>query len=175
MLAKYAGHFAALTPEAEGMLASAVSRRHGIPQPIAGSLYAACEAAGLDQADVVLSLANSPEPLAVVALETVVGKPIQMGWPALRGKQRDPATGQPKERPEPKTKMQRVARPSKTDPRKIVAVVPNPKKPGSASFDRFALYVVGMTVTQALAAGVKSADIDWDSARGFIKFEESVQ
>jgi hypothetical protein len=60
-----------------------------------------------------------------------------------------------------------------TDPRVIVSVLPNPKRPGSASFDRYALYRVGMTVDEAIAAGVKREDIAWDSAssRKFIVLE----
>lgn len=46
----------------------------------------------------------------------------------------------------------------------------NPKKAGTASYDRFALYRTGMTVAQALTAGVTRADLDWDSnsKRNFI-------
>jgi len=46
----------------------------------------------------------------------------------------------------------------------------NPKRPGSSSYDRFAHYVDGMTVEQALT-GVKTADIDWDIQKGFIAIE----
>lgn len=44
----------------------------------------------------------------------------------------------------------------------------NPKRPGSSSHDRFAHYVDGMSVEEALK-GVKTADIDWDVAKGFIQ------
>lgn len=57
-----------------------------------------------------------------------------------------------------------------SDARKITFVAENPKRPGTASFDRFAKYKKGMTVAQALAAGITRADIDWDSKRDFIKF-----
>ena len=46
----------------------------------------------------------------------------------------------------------------------------NPKRVGSSSYDRFAHYTDGMTVEQALT-GVKTADIDWDIAKGFIAIE----
>ena len=39
----------------------------------------------------------------------------------------------------------------------------NPKKPGSAARERFALYRSGMTVEQALKAGVLPIDLRWDS------------
>ena len=47
----------------------------------------------------------------------------------------------------------------------------NPKKNGSAGHARFALYHEGMTVGEALAAGVWSADITWDIDHGFIRVE----
>ena len=52
----------------------------------------------------------------------------------------------------------------------------NPKKPGTASYDRFALYYGAETVENYIAAVVAGgatrakarADLRWDSARGFI-------
>lgn len=71
------------------------------------------------------------------------------------------------------TQKPKAAKAEKTaadDSRKITFVAPNPKRPGTDSFDRFAKYKKGMTVAQALAAGVLRADIAWDSKREFIKF-----
>ena len=45
----------------------------------------------------------------------------------------------------------------------------NPKRAGTESANRFALYKNGMTVKDALDAGVRSADIDWDVKHEFIK------
>lgn len=45
----------------------------------------------------------------------------------------------------------------------------NPKKPGSASFDRFAKYEDGMTVEAALNAGVIRGDLGHDTKKGFIQ------
>lgn len=45
----------------------------------------------------------------------------------------------------------------------------NPKRAGSASHARFALYKSGMTVKDALEAGVTSADLKWDTSKNFIK------
>lgn len=50
----------------------------------------------------------------------------------------------------------------------VSAVRPNPKKPGSASYARFAHYAVGLTVAECLSAGVTAADLRWDLARGFV-------
>ena len=169
MLDKYRPNFDALDRDSAALIATAMTRRHGVPVS-PDSLYDSCVALGVDQADVVLSVAHDPSPLAVRALETVVGKPIEHGRPALLQRHAPRYRAPEGERPEPKSKLTR-APVQRTDPRRIVYVAPNPKKPGSASYDRFARYVVGMTVTEALAAGVTGADVKWDSERGFIKFE----
>lgn len=44
----------------------------------------------------------------------------------------------------------------------------NPKRKGSASFDRFALYSDGMTVAQFVDAGGRTADLKYDADKGFI-------
>lgn len=44
----------------------------------------------------------------------------------------------------------------------------NPKRAGSKSAERFALYTNGMTVDQALAAGISRADMDHDTGRKYI-------
>jgi hypothetical protein len=44
----------------------------------------------------------------------------------------------------------------------------NPKKAGSASFERFAHYVDGMTVKSAIDAGLSRGDFDNDVKKGFI-------
>lgn len=50
----------------------------------------------------------------------------------------------------------------------IVAVVPNPKRPGTAAHARFAAYKVGQTVAQAVQAGATREDIRWDVKRNHI-------
>lgn len=49
----------------------------------------------------------------------------------------------------------------------------NPKREGTTSHDRFALYRDGMTVKEAKDAGVKAADISYDSAKGFISVTDA--
>jgi len=44
----------------------------------------------------------------------------------------------------------------------------NPKRAGSASFDRFALYSKNATVGDFLAAGGTSGDLHWDSEHEYI-------
>jgi len=53
----------------------------------------------------------------------------------------------------------------------VILVAANPKREGSASHARFALYKNGMTYESALAAGVTNGDIHWDMAHEFIKFQ----
>ena len=47
----------------------------------------------------------------------------------------------------------------------------NPKREGSASFDRFALYKTGMKVSKFLEIGGRSADIRYDVEHGLISVE----
>lgn len=51
---------------------------------------------------------------------------------------------------------------------KIRILVPNPKKPGSKAYERFARYVDGMTVSEALKAGLTREDLRYDVAHKFI-------
>lgn len=59
----------------------------------------------------------------------------------------------------------------KVDTRIIVEVAPNPKQPGSAAFNRYALYEVGMSVDDFIALGGRHDDIRFDANRGFIRLE----
>ncbi len=52
-----------------------------------------------------------------------------------------------------------------------VLVTGNPKRAGSAAYERFALYRTGMTVGQFLATGGLRVDITWDVNHGFIKLD----
>ena len=47
----------------------------------------------------------------------------------------------------------------------------NPKRAGSKSADRFALYKDGMTTKEFLEAGGTSADLSYDNAKGFIEIK----
>lgn len=175
MLTKYQPNFAALSPEAEALVATALLRRHpGISPHVPGGLFRACEEAGLDQADVVCAVASDASPLAVQAMEVLAGIPVKVGQPCLMGPA--PASVDDKAPVSAPAREPRAARPRSqvvTDPRVIVSVVPNPKRPGSASHARYELYRLLMTVDEAIAAGVKREDIAWDSApsRGFIVLE----
>ena len=68
--------------------------------------------------------------------------------------------------PPKKTAMAKKAR---REPEGIISdIAPNPKRLGSASAERYSLYIDGMTVAEALSAGVTKADIRWDTDKGFI-------
>lgn len=56
----------------------------------------------------------------------------------------------------------------------IAVLVPNPKRPGSASHARFELYSQHTTVAAFLAAGGRRADLAWDLERGFISLSTPI-
>lgn len=122
--------------------------------PTAELLVDLLAARRIDHAGLLRPMFRETSPVAVGAMEHLIGKPFT--------------------RPQPKIKHAattfngRAPRARPADNRIISCIVPNPKKPGSASYDRFAKYRENMTVSEALAAGVTMADIKWDSERGFI-------
>ncbi len=143
--------------------------RHGVPivdGPTDGcSLFAVCRDAGLDHAGVVLSLAAETTPAGIAAIEALVGRPIQH-WSRS-------ATASAAAAPRPQPRGVAVQRPKSYDHLRIVSVVPNPKKPGSATYLRFANWAVGRTVAECMSAGLTRADADWDISRGFVVLEEA--
>jgi len=56
----------------------------------------------------------------------------------------------------------------------ITLLVKNPKREGSAAYDRYNFYRDGMTVVQFLEAGGSRADLSWDSQRKYIEIGGSV-
>lgn len=158
MLERFAPAFAALPPEGAHHVASALWERYRLPEvPDAASgtqLLSFCEEVALDQASVVLAMSRDVSPLGVKCIETLVGRPITRAAP-----------------PEPPRRAPRGAARRKEDSRVITSVAPNPKRPGSAAATRYALYRVGMTVTEALWLGLRQDDIRHDAERGFITLE----
>tara|TARA_R110000737_G_scaffold328482_1_gene343209 strand:- start:308 stop:814 length:507 start_codon:yes stop_codon:yes gene_type:complete len=166
MLEAYTANFTALTPADALYLSIAVAARHESFVSEAGGEYESgedlfnqCENCDLDQADVVMSLANDPSPLAVTIIEKLIGRPITR---EIAKELRAAATAPRTPRPQVK----------KTDPRKIATVADNPKRAGSASHARYELYTVGDTVSEAIAKGLTAGDIKHDSGKGFITMEE---
>lgn len=160
MLEHYTPNFSALSLEETTYLAKAVAKANpGFiaeevgPYESGEELMHHCEAYGMDQATVVMSLSRDATPIGVQIVERLIGKPIQKIFPKLVKQIRAKT---------PRTVVK------KHDPRIITFVTPNPKRPGSASHTRFELYKVNMTVTQAIDAGLTTGDIVHDSSRGFI-------
>lgn len=59
-----------------------------------------------------------------------------------------------------------------TNDQKITIIAKeNPKRPGTDSYKRFAKYKKGMTVAEALAAGVTSGDLNWDVKHSYISIK----
>lgn len=108
----------------------------------------------LDQRHVLQPMFRSNDPISVHAIETITGRPI------TRIK-RITAHAQTQ-------RLSRPPRPQAQDNRIISTIQPNPKKPGSASYERYSLYKDGMTVSEARALGVTNADMKWDSERGYV-------
>ncbi len=163
MLEVYTPNFAALTDDQTDYLADAVHTRypHFVPREAGPyesgeDLLNHCDAYQFDQADVVMALSRDASPKGVVIVEKLIGRPI------TRAEKRQKKQAAPRKRVNPVRG---------NDPRVITALAANPKRPGSASYDRFELYRVGMTVNEALAAGVRRADIKYDSERSFITLE----
>lgn len=57
----------------------------------------------------------------------------------------------------------------------VDTVAPNPKRPGSASRDRYALYAVGASRTDLLAAGLTRADFVYDTERGYVTWRATAE
>lgn len=123
-------------------------------------LFRVAQSAGLDHGGVVLTIVHDGTPAINAALEALVGRPIRP-WSATAEAQRAAA-------PKPQARGVAVVRERASDGKWVVAVVANPKKPGSSTHIRFAQWVVGRTVTECMAAGLTRADVDWDVSRGFV-------
>lgn len=187
--------YSALSVPQAQLLASRLLR-HGLvspdqvaePESITGPTVASW-CAGLSHAQVVLCLAQETSELGLETIETLLAKPIYM---CARGETGDPAIlaltdveGRPlplpvgrrrglaqeierTDRVVPQVPRRPSLRRGTRDPRVILSVVPNPKRPTSDAYVRFARYVVGMSVEDALASGVRQVDLAYDESRGFV-------
>lgn len=156
ILERYKPNFEGLAEDQARYLAERM-RLPEVPEQLTGrDIYQIADSAGMDQADVVMTLATDATVTGVQVVEALVGRPIVRKAAAPPRTSRGP---------------RRTVSVKRTDPRRIVWVGPNPKKQGSASYDRFALYREGMTVQEFLEAGGTTGDVKWDTERGFIKLE----
>ena len=76
----------------------------------------------------------------------------------------------PEPEPEPEPDAEVAPRRPMAQAEQVITLLAteNPKRAGSASFARFALYRDGMAVSEYLEAGGRRSDLWWDSDRGFI-------
>lgn len=122
-----------------------------------------CIAEHVSQAEVVMGMAHIPSVHAVLATEHLIMKPI------------DRRTASEVERERQALRPRAIAAPvsareATTDTRLIrILCDGNPKRRGTASYDRFQLYVDGMTVAQFLAKGGTRGDLTWDQERAFVR------
>ena len=139
---------------------------------------------GLSHAQVVLSISYRTERVFYDIAQVLLQRPIYM---CARGETGIPLTdieGRPLPLPighrrgEPpaapvtlKPARRKMQYQQKLDPRVISGIVPNPKKVGSKSYERFALYREGMTVQEFLLLGGTSGDIRYDVEHGFIRVD----
>lgn len=162
-------------PALAGMSSDAVtllSSRLGLPEtPATGEgLWEVCREAGLDAADLVCAVAGDASALAHDVLERLAGRRIERLPPGIRTT--CPVTGRPI--PQEQSELPLTAPPPPTrratraDPRVVLAVAPNPKRPGSAAHARYSAWRTGATVDECLAAGLTAEDVRWDTRRGYV-------
>lgn len=185
MLPRHADVYSTLTPAETAHLWSAVLAA-GLADPREPAPSTGVEVplrlADLSHGEVVLTLATDTTEVGMTVVEKLIERPIYMcargetgevfldvhGHPISTplGHRRGAPVAAPRVvppgRPHPRTT------PALRDHRVLSQVLPNPKRPGSAAHARYAIYRVGMTVDEALAAGVTRADVRWDAKMGFI-------
>lgn len=188
MLPRYITLFSRLTPR-ESLLLWARLRQTGLlqtapPDGLTGrALGEAC--VSLMHSEVVTSIVDRPEPHWCDILDKLLDKPVYL---CASGE-----TGEPESREDavpvlypvghrrgeplgtgriPYRIMSRVRVEPKKDRRVVVYVQrPNPKRPGSASRDRYDLYREGMEVTEFLMLGGTMGDVVHDSKKGLIRLD----
>lgn len=117
-----------------------------------------CEETGLTQLELVMALRTDITPIGCLVLEALIAKPIARRAAADAFKKA------------PKVNGNVHARPARSvDERTITFVKPNAKKPGSAAYDRYNLYEVGMTITEFVKRGGTMGDVRWDLDKGNIQ------
>jgi len=163
MLQRFAPCFEQMEPEELAFLWPRLRHLVGDPPecPTGRELFDRCVREDVSHATVVLSIARETGDMASAVATRLVGRPMRRPAgapvPARRG------GGAP-----------RGPRPSvpKTDPRIIVHVQPNPKRPGAAAHARYEAYEVGISVSEAMRRGVTVADVKYDLSRGYIRLED---
>jgi len=122
--------------------------------------------------DVVLACGAVPDSFI---LETLMGQPLSKDFPktSQEGGVRGAKGTRVKAEKKPKSESTLSTAPV-TDDRIIATVAPNPKKPSSKSFARYALYTVGISVADFISLGGLKADVKYDSEHSFITLSDRV-
>ena len=173
ILQKYEGAFRALTPGELQCAIEALARHsspdlHELPDLEDGdALLAYCRQEHVSQAEVIMGLRNDTRVEAISAVEKLIMKPIDRRTPAEVNREREG------DKPKPQIAAPVRASEAQTDTRIIrVLVAENPKRKGTASYERFARYRDGMSVAEFVKAGGTQGDLRWDQERGFVRLEE---
>lgn len=169
MQARYEPNFKTLTNEEADYFADAIVgslQRNFLTEDTTGgeALFNDLRMNDIDHKTACMSLANDPSIMAITILEKVVGKEIVKKANIAPANVRAPRV-QRDGAPRPKV--------IKNDPRVIYDVIPNPKRMGSASYDRYNFYKEGMTVQEFITAGGTAGDIKHDVSKGFIKLKDA--
>jgi hypothetical protein len=179
-------HYATLSSEQTALLWDHLHKNYLVPSPppsphdnlSASDLYPFLT--DVDHAEIILSCANKIGYDWEILLSKLLNRPI---YKAARGETGFPLTdiyGRPipspqghriGQEPSPSRSIKLRKQTRTSDPRVIVKVQPNPKRPGSEAHTRYQFYRVGQTVDEFLAAGGRRADIGWDSHKGFITLQ----
>lgn len=174
MNSKLRVRFDALSPEVSAHVATILLEKHK-DLDVSLPLFDACVKAKIDSATIVMALASKSDPDSIVAMEVLSGKAIQKAGtadpdlpPAPNGQGRVASGKSPRAPRAPKAP--REAAPRKSDPRILIWVMPNPKKPGSKSAERYDFYQVGKRLDEVVSKDkLRWDDISWDLERGHIK------
>lgn len=172
MQKEYQANFETLTSEEAEYFADAICGSlekcvtNDVPEVDGSILFRKLVEHGVDHKTACMSLANDPSITAITILEKVVGKPIQRLVPKA-----EPVVNSSRIRAqlEPGAKPKLI----KNDPRVIYDIIPNPKKMGSKSYERYEFYREGMTVMEFIQAGGTTGDIQHDVSKGFIKLKDA--
>jgi len=128
----------------------------------------------LNPADILTRLERSRSLSAQIAAHVLRGRMVQC--PPDKRLRPKPYPKAPVARPKTAREAKRTPAPQpsthRNPTRTLVAFVPNPKRPGSAARDRFALYQLGKTETELLALGLWRADLRHDTQHGFITWSD---
>lgn len=138
-------------------------RSLGVPREISGEwLFQKCREMGLDHASCVFPLCRESDDLGRGVLEKLIGRPISQWRPT--------PSRQPPLRVVEGGGSGKVAGATAgfSPDLLVVSVVPNPKQPGSATYQRFRYWVEGDTLAQCMARGLTRADVSWDTERRFV-------